>query len=140
MKQRSSWRAFSPVFLLFVLLNAFFIAGRSMLARWNADSDVLIAGNLFLFIITFVSFLIAQKGLQQKNPHAFVRSVYISIIFKLFVCIIAAFAYIATYRKAINKPALFILMGLYLIYTFLEVAQLTRLLKQKRNAKERSTD
>lgn len=134
MKQRSRWKAFSPVFLLFVVLNGFFIAGGRMLARWNTDSDILILGNLFLFAITFVSFLIAQKGLQQKNPHAFVRSVYVSIIIKLFACIIAAFAYIATYRKAINKPALFILMGLYLVYTFIEVAQLTRLLKQQRNA------
>ena len=101
--------------------------------RWNMDQDVLIAGNLLLFAITFFSFLLAERGLQQKNPHAFVRAIYSSIMIKLFICIIAAFVYISINKANLNKPVLFACMGLYLVYTFLEVYILMKLLRQKKN-------
>lgn len=131
--RKNRLKPFLPIVLIFVALNGFFISGRNILARWQADQDVLIVGNLLLFVITFLSFLLAQKGLKNANPHAFVRSVYGSMMLKFFVCLIAAFIYIFTFRKELNKPALFICMGLYLVYTFIEVAALTRLLKQQKN-------
>ncbi|MGZ3940059.1 MAG: hypothetical protein ACXVLT_15810 [Flavisolibacter sp.] len=127
-------RGFMPVILVFIVLNAFFLAGRTMLQRWNLDQDVAIIGNALLFVITLISFLLAQRGLKNPNPYAFVRSIYGSVMLKLFVCIIAAFIYISMYKTKLNKPALFMCMGLYLVYTFLEVASLTKLLKQKKNA------
>ena len=126
-------KAFLPIVLLFIVLNGFFIAGKSMLQRWGADQNVLIIGNVLLFGITMLSYLIAVRGLNNKNPHAFVRSAYGSIMVKLFICIIAAMIYIATYRKELNKPALFTLMGLYLVYTFIEVSILTKSLKSQTN-------
>ena len=86
-----------------------------------------------LFVIFILSFFVAQNGLKNTNPRAFVRSVYGSMMIKLFTCIIAAVIYIAIYKKDLNKPALFTLMGLYLVYTFIEVATLTKMLKQKAN-------
>ena len=130
---RNKFREFAPIVLLFVILNALAIALRSKLAGWNIDPDVLIAGNLFLFAVTFFSFLIAKKGLQDQNPNKFMRSVYGSIMFKLFLSIIAAFIYIAIYRKGLNKAALIMCMGLYLVYTFLEVSILTKILRRKPN-------
>jgi hypothetical protein len=124
-------RAFLPIVVLFIVLNAFFIIGKSLLDRWGASQDVLIWGNLLLFILTFVSYVIAQKGLKSPNTHAFIRSVYGSIMLKLFVSLIAAFIYIFLTRKDLNKPAFFTLMGLYLVYTFIEVSTLTKMLKQR---------
>ena len=132
-------KPFMPVVLLFLLLNAFFIAGRTMLERWNADQNVLIIGNALLFIITLVSFLLAQRGLRNTNTHAFIRAIIGGIMIKLFVFVIAAFIYISMFKKEINKPALFTCMGLYLVYTFFEVSVLTKQLKQKANAPQRST-
>lgn len=134
MTLRNRFRDFAPVVLLFVILNTLAISLRTRWIAWNVDQDLLIAGNLFLFAITFISFLIARKGLQNENPNAFVRSVYGSIMFKLFICMIAAFIYIAIQRRGLNKPAFFSLMGLYLVYTFVEVAVLTRMLRRKPNA------
>lgn len=131
---RSKFREFAPIVLLFVVLNALVIAFRSRWIGWNVDQDVLIFGNLFLFAVTFFSFLIAKRGLQNTNPHAFVRAVMGSIMVKMFLAAIAAFAYISTQKKDLNKPALFICMGLYLVYTFLEVSVLTRMLRNKHNA------
>ncbi|MEO6070697.1 MAG: hypothetical protein ABIP31_09160 [Chitinophagaceae bacterium] len=112
-------------------LNVFFILGSKLLAKWNADQNVLIFGNLLLFAVTIFSLFIARKGLSSTNPHAFVRAVYSSILLKLFACMIAALIYIAIYKKGLNKPAFFTCMGLYLVYTFMEVAALTKMLKGK---------
>jgi hypothetical protein len=122
-----------PVVFLFVILNALFIGLRSQWEEWGVDNQVLIIGNVFLFVITLISFLISRKGLHHKNPHVFTRSVMGSIMVKMFLSIIAAFIYISIYKKNLNKPALFICMGLYLVYTFLEVSSLTRLLRNKPN-------
>lgn len=131
---KNKLKGFMAVILVFIVLNGFFISAKNMLQRWNIDQDVVIIGNGLLFIITLISFLLAQRGLRNPNPHAFVRSVYMSVMLKLFACIIAAFIYIAMYKSNLNKPALFICMGLYLVYTFLEVASLMKLMKQKKNA------
>jgi hypothetical protein len=125
-------KAFLPIILIFIALNGFFISGKALLHRWNADQDVLIVGNTFLFLITLVSFFLAQRGLKSANPYAFVRSVYLSIMIKLFTCIIIAFIYISIKKGNLNKPALFTCMGLYLVYTFMEVSVLMKLLKQKK--------
>jgi hypothetical protein len=123
-----------PVIVFFILLNALFLAGKNFLERSGFDQSVLIVGNLVLFAATLVSFLFAKQGLGSKNPQAFVRSVYMSIMIKLFICLIAALIYIFLFRKNLNRPALFACMGLYLVYTFIEVSVLTKMLKQKKNA------
>jgi Ca2+/Na+ antiporter len=104
------------------------------LERSGFDQGVLIIGNLILFAATLVSFVFAKQGLRSQNPQAFVRSVYASIMIKLFICVIAALIYIFLFRKNVNRPALFTCMGLYLVYTFVEVSVLTKLLKEKKNA------
>lgn len=133
MSLRRKSKEFVPIVLLFVVINALAISFRTRWVAWNVDQDVLIIGNLFLFVITLISLVMAKRGLQSSNPHAFVRSVYGSIMFKLFLCLIAAFIYIAIYKKGLNKPAFFACMGLYLVYTFIEVSILTRLLRRQPN-------
>jgi hypothetical protein len=127
-------RAIFPIIIVFVILNGVFLACRNMLERNGIDQEVLIVGNLVLFAATAISFSIAKMSLRSANPNAFVRGIYLSIMLKLFACIIAALIYIAIFKKDINKPALFTCMGLYLVYTFVEVRALTRLLKEKANA------
>jgi hypothetical protein len=123
-----------PIIIFFLLLNALFIAGKNFLERSGFDQTVLIIGNLILFAATLVSFVFAKQGLRSENPQAFVRSVYMSIMIKLFISVIAALVYIFLFRKNVNRPALFTCMGLYLVYTFIEVSVLTKLLKEKKNA------
>ena len=123
-----------PMILLFILLNAFFITGKSWLAKKGVDQDVLIIGNMVLFIVMLVSFLMTQRSLKAANPNVFVRAMYGSFIIKFFVLAIGAFVYIMAVKKDVNKPALFTCMGLYIVYTFFEVSALFRLLKQRKNA------
>jgi hypothetical protein len=118
---------------VFIILNAVLIATKKMLHEWGVDANVVIVGHLVLFGITLLSYFLAMRGLRSPNPHAFMRSIYSSIIVKLFLCMIAAFVYIAIKKSGLNKPALFTLMGLYLVYTFLEVSALTKQLRLKTN-------
>ena len=131
--QRTNARPLFPIVIFFIILNAFFLSGKNFLEGNGFDQSVLIVGNLIIFAATLLSFLLAKRGLTSANPHAFVRSVYLSIMVKLFVCIIAALIYIFMFRNNLNKPALFTCMGLYLVYTLIEVSVLTKMLKEKRN-------
>jgi len=131
---RTNFRLILPMILIFIFLNAFFLLSKSWLAQKNLDQNVLIIGNLLLFLVSLVTFLITQRSLQSKNPNAFVRAMYGGFIVKFFVVAIAAFIYIMMAKKNVNKPALFTCMGLYIIYTFFEVSALLRVLKQKQNA------
>src|SRR5690349_15643249 len=131
---KTKMKGLMPVIILFVVLNAFFIAAKNMLENWGVNQEVLIIGNAILFLITLISFSLAQRGLNSPNTHAFVRAVYGSVMIKLFLCLIAAFIYISTNKGNLNKPALFTCMGLYLVYTFMEVSALMKLLRGKKNA------
>lgn len=95
------------------------------------DFGALLSGNLLLFAISFYSFRLGIKALQHKNVHVFVRLVYISLLLKLFLLGLAAFIYIARFKQAVNKPALFGCFGLYLIYTFTEVRLVMQQSKRK---------
>ena len=131
---RTNLKLIRPMILIFIFINAFFLLGKDWLAKKGIDQDVLIIGNLLLFFVSLITFLITHLSLQSTNPNAFVRAMYGGFIIKFFVVAIAAFVYIMAAKKNVNKPALFACMGLYIVYTFFEVRSLLRVLKQKKNA------
>ena len=131
---QNKFRPFLPVIGFFIAINAFTLTGFGLADKWRFDKDVIVIGNLVLFLATFLSYFFALRGVKASNPHTFVRSVYASIMVKFFICLLAALIYIMMYKANLNKPALFICMGLYLIYTFMEVMILTNIKKQKSNA------
>jgi hypothetical protein len=104
------------------------------LDSWGFDYSVLVIGNLLVFGISFLSYWMAVKGLTTKNTHAFFRWVYGSVMIKLFLLAGVAFVYIMMSKSEVNKPSLFFCMGLYIIYTFIEVSALMKVNKQKTNA------
>jgi hypothetical protein len=124
----------SPIIILFVVLNAFFLTGRNLFEKYGIDRDVLIVGNLILFVVTLLSLWISIRSLKSENPQKFVRGATLNTMVKLLICTLAAFIYIFSFRNQLNKPALFTCVGLYFIYTLLEVSVLTRILKGKKNA------
>ncbi|RYF96012.1 MAG: hypothetical protein EOO00_03765 [Chitinophagaceae bacterium] len=122
-----------PMILFFILLNAMLITGKSFLVRKGIDQDVVIIGNLLLFTVTIVTYIISYRSLFAKNPNVFIRAMYGGFVIKFFVIAIAAFIYIMSAKKEVNKTALFICMGLYLLYTVMEVTALFRVLKSKKH-------
>ena len=123
-----------PMILVFIIVNGFFIAAKNMLARWGVDQTVVIMGNLILFLVSLFSFLLSRRSLKSDNPNVFVRAMYTNFMIKLFVCVATAFIYFNAAKPNINKPGLFVCMGLYVVYTSVEVSSLTKLLRKKKNA------
>jgi hypothetical protein len=105
-----------------------------LLEKWRFDYSVLVFGNLIVFGISLLSYWMAVRGLSSKNPHAFFRWVYGSIMIKLLVLAAVAFIYIMVNQKEVNKPGLFFCMGLYVVYTVIEVSALMKVNKQSTNA------
>lgn len=130
---RPAIRPFMPAIILFLVLNSVFLVFGSGWKEAGFNTDVLIIGNLLLFAVTFLTYWMGSKGLTTKNNHAFFRSVYGSFMIKLIVFAGAALVYITQFKEQLNKPALFFCMGLYLVYTFFEVAGLMKLSKLKKN-------
>ena len=131
---RTSLQLLRPMILIFILLNVFFITARQWLVNKGVDHEVLIVGNLVLFGVSVITFLITHRSLQSTNPNTFIRAMYGGFIIKFFTVAVAAFIYIMIAKKNVNKPALFGGMLLYVVYTFVEVKKLLGVLKQKKNA------
>lgn len=131
---KQSFRNFLPAIMVFLVLNSALLIMMNRLEDWGFDYTVLVFGNLVIFGISFLSYWMAVKGLTTKNNHAFFRWVYGSIMMKLFLLAGVAFIYIVMNKKEVNKPSLFFCMGLYIIYTFIEVSALMKVNKQKTNA------
>jgi hypothetical protein len=132
--RRNNGSPLMPVIMLFILFNAFFLTGKNFLEKNGFDQGVLIVGNLILFTVTLLSFWISLRNLKSEDPNKFVRGAMMNTMLKIFICAIAAFIYIFSFRNQLNKPALFACIALYFIYTLFEVSILTRLLKGKKNA------
>ena len=130
---KTGLKPLKPLLLIFITSNALFLSGRRWLDDWGTDREIIIWGNVIVFAVTLISYFISIKGLRNTNPHAFVRSIYSGMMLKLFLCIIAAFGYISSAGKDIDKKALFTCMGLYLVYTFVEVSILSNMLKSRKN-------
>jgi apolipoprotein N-acyltransferase len=73
--------------------------------------------------------------LNSTSPGSSVRGMYGSFMIKFFICLVAAFVYMLLAKKNVNKAALIICMGLYIVYTAIEVSALQKLLKQKSKEK-----
>lgn len=131
---RNRFAPLRPMILLFILVNAFLLTEKNWLTTRGIDQEVLIVGNLLLFLASLFSYIITRRSLDSDNPNAFVRAMYGSFIIKFFALAIAAFIYIQAAKKNVNKPAIFVCMGLYIIYTVLEISSLTKLLRKKKNA------
>ncbi len=127
------------IILLFLFSNAFFLTGRRWLEKIYVDTDVLIIGNCILFVATLLSFYLYSRSLKNNQPHQFLKYIYGGMFLKMLICLIAAFIYIASLGKDVNKAAIFGCMFLYFLYTFVEVSILLRLSKEQKNAQTRSS-
>ena len=124
-----------PIFAFFVLINTLAILLRQRLETSGFDIDVLLIGNLFLCILTAVSYALLHKGMQAATTAGFLRAVYGSFIAKFMLVAVVVLTYAFIQKDQLNKPALFTCMALYLFYTFLETWALIKLTKKGEDAK-----
>ncbi|MEP7165743.1 MAG: hypothetical protein ABI741_13670 [Ferruginibacter sp.] len=125
-------RLLLPLILLFTLITGLIFLLAPTLKNYHIDSNVLIGANALFFLISIVSFSIQRKGLQNKNPHVFVRSVMAGMMVKMVICIIVVIAYVSFSGTGFNTRAVFIALFLYLIYLATEVFVVMKMNKNKK--------
>ncbi|MBX3254225.1 MAG: hypothetical protein KF862_08810 [Chitinophagaceae bacterium] len=118
-------RKFLPLIVLFVMLSVLIATFASKLTALGFDSAVLFGGNIFLFLLSIISFLLLQKAVGSSSPHAFVRYFYISFASKFFLVAITALIY-GRLAAHINRASVIACMALYIVYTFIEMGILLK--------------
>ena len=130
---QSTIRILSPVIILFLLLTTFILTSSRFLEQLHIDRNVLLGANVLFFLLTIVSFFIQRRGMLNKNPHVFVRSVTGGMMVKMVFCILAVIAYVYASGEQFNKRGVFIGLFLYLVYLAIEVMVVMKMNK-KHNA------
>lgn len=123
-----------PILLIFVVTNGVFISSDALSSRWNIDGDLVIIGNLVLFLATGISFLLYYKAMHNNNVQAFLRLIYGGMFLKMMICLFTAFIYIIMAGKAVNKGGIIVCLFLYLVYSFVEIVLLFKQSRQRKNA------
>jgi len=122
-----------PVIIFFIVLNALIVVFRQKLTSMGFNVDVLIIGNIIVFAMTIVSLFLLGRGMKATNTPAFLRSVYGSFMIKFLLVLVTVFSYGYFNQGNLNKPSLFTMMFLYLVYTFIEIRSLLKLSKNGNN-------
>ena len=124
-------RQIFPLVFLFIIINTFLLVMPAFFEKHGIDRDVLIITNTLLFLTNFAAFFLQRRALQNKNPNVFVRSMMGSMMIKMVVLLGAFLIYIVMFGKTVNKPAIYISLGLYQLYLAVEVMIVMKLNKQK---------
>ena len=135
---KTIFRYWLPLSLVFLISSLIIFLLKSCIAGLQLQYPVLWIGNAILFLATLISFLLFEKSLQNNNIQYFIRVVYGGMLIKMVICLLAAGVYVFAFRQAVDKMAVLGCFGLYFIYTFVEVRQLTKIIRKQKNAKERS--
>jgi hypothetical protein len=123
-------KTFVPLILLFLGLTLLFFLLHLSFHDAPVDYRVLMGGNGLLFIVGIISSEMNTRAMKHQQTQGFLRLVYGAFIFKFFVLAIAAFIYIAIFKKMISKPALVGCLALYFIYTFIEMRSVMKMSKK----------
>lgn len=125
--------------LLFLFFSGLFIICNNLFSASSFSLPVVLTGNFVLFAATIISFAFYKKSLDNNKGTYIVRMMYSALLAKMFICLIAMACYIIVRRSAVDKPAIIICFGLYMIYTFAELNVLMKMSKAQKNVKAGST-
>ncbi len=114
-------KAILPLFILFIVIDAFILYSHSYFTTTLIDLMAIFVCNCLLFVLSVLSLVMHEKAINQKNANAMVTSVMGATLLKLLVLASAAFIYLFLKKSANVTYTLFIVMFMYIIYTALEV-------------------
>jgi hypothetical protein len=85
-------------------------------------------GNAIMAGLSLLSWLLVKKQMNGR-PQAFVRGVYSASFMKLMVCMVAMLVFVLLNRTHIHRPTVFVLFGIYIIYTVMETWLLSKIVR-----------
>lgn len=125
-------RKFIPVAFIWIIATILLMIFRGWLQDMNVDVFFIMIANVLVFLLTWAGFRIVSSRASASNVHAFMRGVFTSFLLKMFVIVTALFIFISLYKE-VNKAAILISMGLYLVYSAVEVFQLMKMVRNQKN-------
>ena len=116
--------------IIFVVLTGLSVAMRTYAPDYRFVA--LETGNVIMAILSLCSYFLVKKQMNG-NPQAFVRGVYSASFLKLMVCMVSILAYVMINRSSIHKPTIYMLFGIYAVYTVMETGLLSKVVKEKKD-------
>jgi len=113
-------KKFLPVTALFVLMNTIGLYCLYFFPIKGIKLSFILVVNLMLFILALFNFWRIQK-MDLSKPNQMVQSVMMGTLVKMMIFAIAALIYSRQNLGPVGLITLFISMGIYLMYTFLEI-------------------
>ncbi|HRI22031.1 MAG TPA: hypothetical protein PLA68_13810 [Panacibacter sp.] len=130
MAKTTDQKALAPLFIFFMLVNAFCLFFKDWLDSKNIDHFVVGIGNCILFFLSVVIYFMQKKSLQNTNPNVFVRSIMAGTFIKLIVIAGAVVIYLLAAGENKSNYGIIAAVSLYFVYTFIEVKTAARLNKE----------
>jgi Na+/H+ antiporter NhaD/arsenite permease-like protein len=95
------------------------------------DMPSLLIGNVSLALVSLLSFNIIKRGIRSGDANAFVRSKMTGTLLKFFICIAILMIYIFVNDRKVDKPTLFLFLGMYVVYSAIEAVPLSKMARKK---------
>jgi predicted ABC-type exoprotein transport system permease subunit len=109
------------LWILFLLVIVLVFPVMDKLAGWKVNGYVVIGANALLFATSLLNLFLQWKNLQRGQGGAIIRGVMAGTFLKLFVLAGGAIIYLLAAGANRSVNAVFGGMGLYIVYTWLEV-------------------
>lgn len=119
MKETKSW--YLPFVIVFVLVAITSFLWKESLATIKISWQVVMGANLLLFLFAMLNCYAQLKTIAKAKPAAVIRGVMLGTFLKLIGLAVATVIYLVVAGPARSKNAIFVGMGLYFVYTWLEV-------------------
>lgn len=115
-----SFKKFLPVLALFMFINAIGLYSINFLPIEGVKIPFVLVVNGMLFALSLLNFRRVQK-MDIHKPNQMVQSVMLGTLIKMMVFAVAALVYSKQQKGPVGFITLLISMGLYLVYTYLEI-------------------
>jgi hypothetical protein len=119
--EKKFWILVLPLISAFVIVTGLAIAFKTPLESVKINIIVLLGANLLLFLFSMLNIYSQSKNIHNPNPNAIIRGVMAGMALKLFGLAAAAIIYLFVSGAGRSVHAVFAGMGLYIVYTWLEV-------------------
>ena len=120
-----------PLIISFFIVAVFLFVSADQLTVKHINVLVVQVANLLLFSFSTLNIYFQKKNINNPNPNAVIRGVMAGMFLKLFGLAAAAVIYLFAAGENRSVNAVFVGMGLYIIYTWLEVRISLRLNPKK---------
>ncbi len=87
-------------------------------------------GNVIMAVLSLITYFLVDRQVEGR-PQAFVRGVYSASFLKLMVCMVSILVYVMLNRVHIHKASVYVLFGIYAVYTFTETLVLSKMVREK---------